>query len=438
MLKLRMMWGNLHSSLWFLPGLIVMVAVALALCLIQVDSALGSDNGFYERWPLLMGSGAEGARGLLTTVASSMITVAGVVFSITIVALSLASNQYTSRVLRNFMRDRVNQSVLGLFVGIFAYCLVVLRTIRGGEELVFVPSLAVLVGLLLAFLGIAVFIYFIHHISVSIQAVTILAEVAEETLVAVDRQYPDTLGAVGEAGPVTLGSKAGWRPVNASSDGYVQSFDSSTLLNYAAEHQAVIHAVSSVGDFAVGGTPLVYVKGNAVDDELLQKFAACYAIGRQRTVEQDLGFGIRQIVDVALKALSPGINDTTTAVMCINYLTTILHRVTQRSISCQYQASDGVVRLFTCGPTYASFLSGSFDQIRQNAAANVAILECLLQSLAMLLSEAPTRVRREQLYGHVTLVGELARRSIEQPADRQCIDELANELKDRYADGPGS
>lgn len=141
----------------------MVAAVGLAALIISIDANV--KLSFVDNWPLLFGSGAEGARGLLSAVASSMITVAGVVFSITIVALSLTSSQYTSRVLRNFMRDRVNQTVLGVFVGIFAYCLVVLRTIRGGDEGAFVPSLAVLGGLLLAFVGIGFLIYFIHHIA---------------------------------------------------------------------------------------------------------------------------------------------------------------------------------------------------------------------------------------------------------------------------------
>jgi uncharacterized membrane protein len=161
-------WQAKRSSFWFVPAVIVLDAVALATLLITLDANI--DLHVVERWPLLFGAGADGARGLLTTVASSMITVAGVVFSITLVALTLTSSQYTSRVIRNFMRDRVNQVVLGVFVGIFAYCLVVLRTIRGGDEGGFVPTLAVLGGLILAFIGIAVLIYFIHYVSTSIQA----------------------------------------------------------------------------------------------------------------------------------------------------------------------------------------------------------------------------------------------------------------------------
>ncbi|MGH8007518.1 MAG: DUF2254 family protein, partial [Candidatus Binatia bacterium] len=154
---IRHLWRKARDSFWFLPTLLVLGALVLAAALIEADGWF--EPRTFERWPRLFGSGAAGARGLLTTVASSMITVAGVVFSITLVVLSLVSNQYTSRVLRNFMRDRVTQSVLGAFVGIFAYCLVVLRTIRGGDEGAFVPSLAVLVGLLLGLVGVAVLIY---------------------------------------------------------------------------------------------------------------------------------------------------------------------------------------------------------------------------------------------------------------------------------------
>ena len=142
------------------------------------------------RWPRLFGASAEGARGMLSTIAGSMMTVVGVTFSMTLVSLALASSQYTSRILRNFMRDRVTQVVLGIFTGIFAYCLIVLRTIRGGDEGGFVPSLAVFFAVVLAMGGIGVLIFFIHHIAASIQASSIIASVADETMVAVDRLFP--------------------------------------------------------------------------------------------------------------------------------------------------------------------------------------------------------------------------------------------------------
>lgn len=187
--KLRFWWQEMWSSYRFVPTLIVLSAVALAMLLVILEPLRDVHLG--ERWPLFFGASPSSPSGLLTTVASSMITVAGVVFSITLVAFSLTASQYTSRLIRNFMRDRVNQVVLGVFVGILAYCLVVLRTIRDGGDGSFVPTLAVLGGLVLAFVGIGMLIYFIHHIATSIQASSLIAATAQETLSAVDELFPD-------------------------------------------------------------------------------------------------------------------------------------------------------------------------------------------------------------------------------------------------------
>src|SRR5664280_3296968 len=183
--ELNRCWSALPSSFWLVPTLIVAGSITLAMALVEAHST-GSAQ-WLARWPRLFGSGAAGARGTLSTIAGSMMTVVGVTFSMTLVALALASSQYTSRILRNFMRDGVTQVVLGIFTGIFAYCLIVLRTIRSGDEGGFVPSLAVFFAVALAMGGIGVLIFFIHHIAASIQASSIIASVADETIVAVDR-----------------------------------------------------------------------------------------------------------------------------------------------------------------------------------------------------------------------------------------------------------
>ena len=189
--RLRRLWSNLRSSFWFVPSLIVAASIVFAVALIEADS-VGSDQ-WLAQWPRLFGAGAEGARQMLSTLAGSMMTVMGVTFSMTLVALALASSQYTSRILRNFMRSRVTQGTLGIFAGIFTYCLIVLRTIRGGEA-EFVPSLAVFFAFVLALGGVGVLIFFIHHIASSIQASSIIASVAQETIAAIDRLFPEKLG----------------------------------------------------------------------------------------------------------------------------------------------------------------------------------------------------------------------------------------------------
>lgn len=238
--RLLQWWQGTRASFWFVPASIVLGAVALACATIVLDRnvALRVSGGFSP----LFGAGAAGARGLLTAVATSMITVAGVVFSITIVALSLTSSQYTSRILVNFMSDRVNQSVLGVFVGTFAYCLVVLRTIRAGDEGAFVPSLAVLVGLLLAFVAIGFLIYFIHYISLSIQASSVIAAAARETIAAVDHLFPADLGEAGDDDPPRAepALEHSFRPLLSPKTGYIETIDSEALLAVADEHGAVV------------------------------------------------------------------------------------------------------------------------------------------------------------------------------------------------------
>lgn len=429
--KVRQWWHETRSTFWFVPAVIVLGAVGLAAVLIAVDATV--DLGVVARWPMLFGAGAAGARGLLTAVASSMITVAGVVFSITIVALSLTSSQYTSRVLRNFMRDRNNQVVLGVFVGIFAYCLVVLRVIRGGDEVAFVPSLAVLGGLILAFVGIGYLIFFIHYISMSIQSSSIIAAAAEETISAIDHLFPKGMGDDVEEDAdydlaVSLPERA-WFVVPARKTGYIQSIDGESLLVVARARGAIVRMECSIGEFVVEGTPLISVAAPAGSDkDTADDLNAVYVISPYRTVEQDASFGIRQLVDIALKALSPGINDTTTAVMCVNYLAAILVRLASRPIATVSRLDQGELRVIARGPSFASLLAEAFDQIRQNAGSNVAVLTRLLQALQIIASQTTNARRRQALWQHADLISVVAERTITSPHDSAGIKEALARL----------
>jgi len=420
--KLHQLWDNLRSSLWFVPSLIVLGAVALAIGLIETDAR--TDPRVWERWPYLFGAGAAGARGMLAAVASSMITVAGTAFSVTIVALSLTSSQYTSRVLRNFMGDRVNQAVLGIFVGIFAYCLVVLRTIRGGDEGAFVPPLAVLGGVVLAFVGIGCLIFFVHHIATSIQAANILAAVSAETVSAIDRLFPEGLGEAGgerDTSPEGMPPRS-WHPLPALSTGYIQGVDDSALLRFARDRGVVVRMERGIGEFVVQGTPLASLSGEAAPAEGdARELAAAYVIGPQRTMVQDAAFGFRQIVDVAMKALSPGVNDTTTAVMCVDRLTDLLVRAARRQVERPRRMDGGELRVIARGPTFACLLAESFDQVRQNAGGNVAVLSRLLWAVGLLAGQV-NGGRRAAVLRQAEAVAEAARRSDLAPHDRDALE----------------
>lgn len=408
-----------------MPSLIVLGSIALAVALIEADSA-GSDR-WLAQWPRLFGAGAEGARGMMSTIAGSMMTVVGVTFSMILVVLALASSQYTSRILRNFMRSRVTQVVLGIFAGIFTYCLIVLRTIRSGDEGAFVPSLAVFFGFVLALGGVGALMFFIHHIASSIEASSIIASVARETIAAIDRMFPERLGEgpdEDEDDPTPRPpAERNWRAVPAKESGYIQSVDNAALLRVVRDRKTIVRMERGIGEFVVRDTALASLAlEDPPDQETTGALQATFSISSHRTVEQDAAFGIRQIVDVALKALSPGINDVTTAVTCVDYLTAILARIAPRQIPSSHRYEEGELRVIAKGPSFESLLVESFDQIRSSATGNVAIMLRMLGALQTIAGLTAGIHRRRALCDQAQWIAELAERTLESVHDRRRID----------------
>lgn len=412
--KLKQWWQELQASLWFVPALLVLASVALAAGLIELDTFVKDD--LLRHYPRLFGAGAEGSRGMLTTIAGSMMTAVSVSFSITLAALAQASSQYTPRILRNFMRSRPTQLTLGILAGVFAYCLIVLRTVRGGEDLQFVPSLSVLCGFVLALIGVCALIYFIHHTAVSIQASQILSAIAAETVAAVDQLFPEALGhEQNEEQPAALQEalKAlDWQPVHAAQTGYVQAVDSEALLRFACEHDGILRLECRIGEFVIAETPFVALaRSQPLAPAAVKALNETVTINRFRTVEQDVSFGVRQIVDIALKALSPGINDTTTAVMCLDYLTAILVRLAPRRIPSAYRYAEGRLRVIAAGPTFEDLLSQAFTQIRNSAADKLAVMLRLLRCLETVAANTSSPARRQALEQELLLLTEMIERS---------------------------
>lgn len=400
-MKLKQWWNILRSSLWFVPVLFVVVGVAIAIGLVEIDTTVKED--LLRHYPRLFGAGAEGSRGMLTTIAASMMTALSVSFSLTLAALAQASSQYTPRILRNFMRSRTTQITLGVLAGVFAYCLIVLRTVRGGDEGQFVPSFAVLFGFILALAGIAALIFFIHHAAVSIQASQILAAVSEETLGAIDTLFPEELGDGSEEDEPRsqwdVPEERNWQTVLATRTGYVQSVDGDALMRFACRNDAVVKLECHVGDFVIAKTPLAILAfDRPVEDALSKELNEMVTISRYRTVEQDASFGIRQIVDVALKALSPSVNDTTTAVSCVDYLTAILVHLAPRRIPSPYRYSEGRLRVIAAGPTFDRLLVHAFTQIRNSALNNMAVILRLLRCLETVAANTRSPQRRQALW----------------------------------------
>ncbi|MEF2548223.1 DUF2254 domain-containing protein [Aurantimonas sp. E1-2-R+4] len=373
-------WGRLNSSFWFVPTMMCAVAVGLSFLLIEVDTRLGV--GTVSEFGLLYTFGPEGARAILSVIASSMITVASLIFSITMLSLQLASSQFGPRVLENFMRDRSNQIVLGTFVATFLYCLVVLRSVRGTADSSFVPHLTVAFAVVLAAVGVAVLIYFIHHIATSIRIETLLAQLAADGCAAVDRLFPERLG----HGPLHYEDEpaadrlpndfdAGSERVSADASGYVQNVGMDALMQIATEHDLVLRIETPPGRFVTEGECMITAyPRDRVSDGIAESLRGVLVIGRDRSVNQDLEFAIRRIVELAQRSLSPGINDPTTALYCIDRLGEVFGRLSGRDLPSPIRYDDtGQLRILTEVIVIEELACNAFSAIARYGTSDVDV-----------------------------------------------------------------
>jgi uncharacterized membrane protein len=427
--RLINLWEKLRSSYWFLPGLMALGAVGLTIVLGGIDRRWGSAMVRGFAW---MGENEpEGARAFLSTVAGATITVTGVVFSITIVALSLASQQFGPRLLNSFMRDRANQVVFGSFIGTYLYCLLVLSTIHGSGPEGYVPQLSLLVGFLLAVFSVAVLIFFIHHVADSIQAMTVIANVGADLDRAIARDFAER----------DDGSPAHWRevlrpgelpedfdsaalPIGARRSGYLQAVNISSLLNLATDHDLLMRLELSPGDFVIRGAPLasVWSASHARPAELADAVTGAFIVGAKRSPEQDIEHLINQLVEVAVRALSPGINDPFTAINCIDYLGSALSELARRRLPTpwHFDAEDRL-RLVTRPQTFDGALTAAVDQIRQHGRRDVAVTIRLLEMLATLLPATRSEEQRRALVRQAAMIDRGSRDALSAEEDRRDV-----------------
>jgi len=311
----------------------------------------------------------------------------------------------------------------------------VLRTIHGGEA-EFVPSLAVFFAFVLAIGGVGVLIFFIHHIASSIQVSSIIASIAHETIAAIERLFPEKPGHgpeedEGQDQALQSLDKRTWYAVPAAVSGYIQSVDNDALLVLARDSKTIVRMERGIGEFVVQNTALASLALTYPPDQaMIAALSRAYSITHLRTVEQDLAFGIRQIVDIALKALSPGVNDTSTAVMCVDYLTAILARLTVRQFPPLRRHDGETLRVVAIVPSFEGLLAEAFDQIRASAEANVAILARMLGALNTVgsLTTRPSHLRA--LDEQVQWIAELADRTIEATHDRARLERRLSEVRE--------
>jgi uncharacterized membrane protein len=419
-------------------------AMVLAFATVALDERV--TDWLTLNWGWTFTGGAEGASSLLGAIAGSMITIAGVVFSMTLVALSLASSQLGPRLLRNFMRDTMTQMVLGTFVATFLYCLLVLRTIRRADEIAFVPHLSVSLGVLLAVASVGVLIYFIHHVSISIQANEIVARVGTELIEGIERLFPENIGRGAPRIPTeppnagfldTFGREA--RPVGSAGDGYLQFIDGDALMALAMQEDVLIRLVRRPGHYIVATRPLALVwPGNRVTDQLLERVHSAFVLGNQRTPGQDIDFAVNQLVEIAIRALSPGVNDPFTAITCVDHLGSALCRLAQRDMPSPYRYdSQDQLRLITPVFTFPNVTDAAFNQIRQYGRTSIAVAIRLLETIAEIARSVHRPEDRAALLRHAEMIARGACDGLLEEEDRQEVEERfqsANQLLSELPD----
>lgn len=429
-LRVRGVVEELRASLWFIPALFVGGGIGLAVLLTRVTV---SDGSWLEGF--VFPSGADSARSVLQAIAGSVITVTGVVFSLTVVTLQLASTQFSPRLLRTFLRDLSNQLVLGTFLATFAYSLFALRAVHSGEAPAddVVPALAVTGAYVLAAASVAALVYFIDHIARSIRIDSLMREVNEDTLVVIDLVHPVDPEASRQPSAHDVEPPAHALAVAAPRSGFVQSVDDEALLRIAVAHDLVVRVETTIGDRVIAGAPVAWrwhpVGGRAPDPDVERAICRAVRVGYERTMQQDVAFGFRQLVDVAVKALSPGVNDPTTAVHALGHLAALLTVLAGRIVAPLVRRdAAGVVRVVVPVLDVPGYIDLACGQIRRYGAAEPAVTNELLRLLRDLARHDLPLAHARAVARQADMVVDAAERSTPEPRDLEGLHRLHGEV----------
>jgi uncharacterized membrane protein len=432
-------WEALRTTFWLVPAVLVAASAVLFVVTLELDLAAYHHHLTLPFW-VRMGN-ADASRQVLIAIAAAVITVVGVVFSITILALTLASQQFGPRMMRNFVRDIGNQVTLGIFVSTFVYSVLVLGSIESDPRGKFVPHLSTSVAEALLLVDLAVLIYFIHHIAKSIQLPEVIAGIARDLTRAIDAEFPnaktDTRRTAvenhGKSVPELLAlieERGAAVPANAS--GYLQFVGYAQLVDIAMRTDAVIRLDHRPGHFLVAGHPLATVWPQGAAKHVGLALSKAHVTGPHRTLMQDPVFAIDQLVEIAIRALSPAVNDTFTALTCIDWLSAGLSRISGRTLEeGVYRDRFGRVRLIESDPSYARMVNRAFDKVRQASRGMPAVLIRLMDSLNSIMDEATSAEQRRILVRQADMVLLVAEESVTDPNDRE-------DIRDRYRRAMGT
>lgn len=437
------LWHQLRQSFWFVPSLITVGAAVLSQITLELDETLPWHEYNGLGW-IYSGSG-EGAGILLSAIVGSMITATSITFSMTLVALTLTASQYGPRLLQNFMRRPGSQIVLGTFLATFIFSLLVLRSVQVNGQAVVVPHLSVTVAIGLALASVGVLIFFIHHIAKAIQADTIIGQVYTDLLESIDRMFPEQIGQGSSIdgdhqSARTIPDEASLHrymreglPVRSSSTGYLQAVDAESLLKLAMEHNLVVLLHRRPGHFIVQNQHIATMYPSTGDaNESSRSLCDLLILGQERTSEQDVEFAILQLVEIAVRALSPGINDPHTAMRCLDWLGAALCRISERRLPSPHRYDpEGNVRVIAERASSAGLVDVAFHQIRQASAGKPALLIRLFESIGLIVAQTKDRELLQTLQQHADMVLREGQRSVPEQNDRSDIEQRHRDTLNR-------
>jgi uncharacterized membrane protein len=418
---------ELRGSYWFIPAVLTLFALALALATIHLDRAWGSE--WLRQFGWFEASRPEGARAQLQVVANGMLAVSSTLFAITIAAVAFASGNYGPRLLTNFMNDRGNQVSLGVFVATFVYNLMLLRVVRSASEggrgapgeaaSDFVPQLSMLVSTFSVAIAVVTLVYFLHHIPASIRINSVLAGIGRHLVHDIEERFP--LQGCARDPPARISGK----PVAAADVGYVEIVDMAELDRIARDSGGAIVVKARTGDFVHPHRPLVEVAGAELTRDIEKRVRGCFSLGASRTPVQDLEFLIDELVEIGLRAISPGINDPFTAVTSIHWLGAAMAKLAERDLSRgpEHESYDPG-RVHPIRDDFGHFLERSFGAMRASAAGSPIAAKMFIDALWGIAIGATSAERREAVLTEGRLLVRQAETALEGPA----LDELRERL----------
>ncbi|MBK8981131.1 MAG: DUF2254 domain-containing protein [Ignavibacteria bacterium] len=433
MKKLLFFWKELMATFWFLPVLIICFAVLLSISLVTLDNSITITQEGWVRFFLVNSS--HSARSILSTIAGAMIGVAGTVFSVTLVALTLASSQFGPRLIKNFMYVRLNQVVLGSFVSTYLYCLLVLNAVKENDGYIFIPSISILVAILAAIINIILLIIFIHRIAVSIQVDKVISDITNFIGKQVETLFPEKMGEEikdedNTDASAIISAYQNNISIKSPKSGYLQYINSEALMKLVAKQNSLIELFHRPGSFLVKGSEICLLYSSSVwEEDSLENLLKQIVIGRIKTSHQDLEFSIHQMVEIAVRALSPGVNDPYTAITCIDNLTAVICNLTEAKFPSKYRYDDeGNLRVIADTLDFNGVLDASFNQIRQFSAGSAAVIIRLMEAMSTILNFTKKESNKKAVIRHAEMVLTLGKETISEKNDINDLSKRAEEI----------